>query len=200
MLSALKADIKTSLFFIATIPATTSIFYLFSKVSIKKGLNFTSGLGSILLFVGQLLCSLCSRITVRDGFLFAKLFSSSSEKFEVILLVSLVIAFGVQAYSGKEKWANSFSYYVQSAIIFILRPFSYIMTAFGNKIKNVVLILSFGTLPICLWFFERELFHSLCSDIFVCCLVAIILCSLSYPMKVTPKNGSAFPPKFLFLL
>ena len=190
---SLKANIKYPLFFLATVPATTSIFSLFLKVpDIGKGIDSVANIGAIMLFIGQFLCSICNDITASEGFLFANFFSSTSEKIEVILLISLIVALAVQACSAKERWVDAFAYYTESFIIFILRPFAYIMTAFGTKIKNVIMTISFGVLPILLWFFERGIKHSLCSDIFVYCLIAIILCSLFYPMKVNKKSGVTF--------
>ncbi len=193
VLSLRSEVLRSPLFFLASVPASISIFSLFLKApNVSKGFNSADGIGSAILFVGQLLCSVCNSLTAGEGFLFAKLFSSTSEKFEVILLLTLIISFAVQAFLGKTRWADTFAYYVESAIAFVLRPLAYVMTAVGTKIKNVVLVIAFGALPVLVWFFEREIGHSLCSDIFAGCLVAIVLCSLSYPLNVNKKNGTAF--------
>jgi len=195
---SLKADISSSLFFLSSVPATISIFYIILSVNkINDGLNFSVNVGATILFVGQMLCSICNKITVSKDFLFASLFSSTSEKAEIILLFSSLIAFAVQAYLNEGRWVDSFAHTIESFIIFILKPAAYIMTAFGTKFKNVILIIAFGTLPVTLYFFERNIKHSLWSNVFICCLVAIILCSLSYPMKARKKSSTVFTV-FLF--
>ena len=192
-LLSLKSDIKNPVFFLSSVPAAVSIFYLVSKVpEMRKGMDCITNTGAVILFIGQLLCSICNKITGSKDFLFADLFSSTSEKLEVIILITLIIAFAVQAFFSKERWIDEFSYFVQSTVLFILRPFAYIMTAFGTKIKNVLLVISFGVLPVLLWLFERGINTLLCSGIFICCLVVIILCSLSYPMKAEKKNHTVF--------
>lgn len=197
-LLSLNADLTNAMFFISTALAAVSAFSIILKVpDMKMGVVSSAGIGSSVIFIGQLLCSVCSGITVSGGFLFGKLFSTTSQRIEVILILTFIAAFAIQAYLGKDRWVDSFVYCIESTIVFVLRPFAYVMTAIGPKIKNVILTISFGTLPVLLWFFERELKRSLCYDIFVFCLIAVILCSLSYPMRVKKKNGAAFALFFL---
>lgn len=189
-----RTDANYILFFLSSFPAAFSIFSLIAKFpDIKSAPGFTADIGVKLLFAGQLLCSFTKRFAAASS----SSLSLTSEKFEVILLLSLVIAFALQAFLNKERRIDSFAYYIEETILFLLKPLAYLMSFIGAKIKNIIQIFAFCALPVLLWFFERGIKIDLCSDIFSCCLVAIILCSLSHPLKAEKKNGTVFT---LFLL
>lgn len=189
-----RDDANLILFFLSSFPAAFSIFSLIMRVpDIKSCPSFIADIGVILLFIGQLLCSLFKKFASESFFSL----SQASQKFEVILLLSLVTGFAVPAFFSKDRKIDTFAHYIEETILFLLKPPAYLMSFIGTKIKNVILIFAFGTLPVLLWFFERGTQTGLCSDIFFCCLVAVILCSLSYPMKAKKKNGTVLT---LFLL
>lgn len=188
-------QLVTAYFFICSFPCSYFLFRIVQKSGdVKSDLPVEPvTFGFFLLIIGQFVCWLHVDGVSYNTFL-ANLFSTKYIAIETSVLFTCFFVFMFSAHDRKSgKPVTSFMEVFQSFVLYLLRPVARLSSKVDIRTRDVLSFISFGILPVLLWFVERLIAYEVCMKLFVVFFAVILFCTLDEELSIhkTPDALSA---------